>query len=77
MSSAGTLSPLGRWRFDRSSWVAVLGEPRQAKDAHEGPLVDETSERHLGYRIGGDYRACVTGRAILLLYGWWAEAGTS
>ena len=28
-----------------------------SKDAHEGPLVDETSERHLGYQIRGNYQA--------------------
>jgi hypothetical protein len=29
-SNVGTLSPLGRWKFDSSSWVAVLGEPRRS-----------------------------------------------
>jgi hypothetical protein len=64
----GTLSPLGRWKFDRSSWIAVLGEPRQApsadmlpRDAHEGPLVDETSERHLDYQIRCNYQSSITG----------------
>ena len=29
--------------------------------AHEGPLVHETSERHLGYQIRGNYHASMTG----------------
>ena len=65
------MSPLGRWKFDRSSWVAVLGNQHQAKDAHEGPLVDETSERHLGYQIRGNYQISVTG----ILFHWYTVGG--
>lgn len=38
-----------------------IGRATSSKDAHEGPLVDETSERHLGYQIRGNYQANVTG----------------